>query len=72
MRSRLVHHMQDGRTPQERMSNIRAVYGNRHAKPATTGRIMVRNMQETGSRPLPLHDDAEVPDSSKEFLLHLL
>jgi hypothetical protein len=64
--------MQDERTPQEQMSNIRAVHGNRHAKPTTTGRIMVQNMQETGSRPLSLHDDAEVSDSSKEFLLHLL
>jgi hypothetical protein len=33
---------------------------------------MVGNMQENGSRPLSLYDDAEVPDSSKEFLLHLL
>jgi hypothetical protein len=72
MRSHLVHHMQNERTPQEQMPNIRIVYGNRYAKPATTGRIMVRNMQETGSRPLSLHDDAEIPDSSKEFILHLL
>jgi hypothetical protein len=40
--------------------------------PATTGRVMVRNMQETGSRPLSLHNDAEIPDSSEEFILHLL
>jgi hypothetical protein len=33
---------------------------------------MVRDMQEIGSRPLSLHNDAEVPYSSKEFLLHLL
>jgi hypothetical protein len=64
--------MQDERTPQERVPNIRAVYGSRYAKPITNGRAMVRNMQETGSRPLPLHDDAEIPDSPKEFILHLL
>ena len=64
--------MQDGRRPQERISNIRAIYGNKHAKPATTGMTMVQNMKETGSQPLSLHDDAEVPESSKEFLLHVL
>jgi hypothetical protein len=54
------------------MSNIHTVYGDGDAKPATMGRIMVRNMQETRSRPLPLHDDAEIPKSPKELILHLL
>jgi hypothetical protein len=64
--------MKDKRTPQEKMSNNHAGYGNRYAKPVTTGRIMVQNMQETGPRPLSLDDDAEIIDSSKEFILHLL
>jgi hypothetical protein len=33
---------------------------------------MVRNMQETMARPLPLHDDAEIPNSPQELILHLL
>jgi hypothetical protein len=72
MRSCLVYHMQDIRTPQEQMSNIRAVYGNRNAKSVTYKRIVVRNLQKIGSRPLSLHDDAEISDSLEELIFHLL
>jgi hypothetical protein len=64
--------MQDGRTPQEQMPNIRVVHGNMYSKSVTTWRIMVRNMQETRSRPLSLHNDVEILDNPKKFILHLL
>jgi hypothetical protein len=54
------------------MSDIRAVYGNRHAKPAATGGTMVRNLIETGSQTLPLHADAKISNSPNEIILHIL
>jgi hypothetical protein len=54
------------------MPNICTVYGEWEAKTTTTGRIMLRNMKETGSQPLPLHDDAEIPNIPKKLILHIL
>jgi hypothetical protein len=64
--------MEDEWTPQERMANVHAVYGSRYSKSITTRRTMVRNLQKIGSRPLSLHDDEEILDNPKEFILHLL
>ena len=64
--------MQDERPPQERIPNIRTKYGSMNAKPITNRRTMVRNLQKTGSRPLSLHDDAEILDSPEDLILYLL
>jgi hypothetical protein len=72
MRSRLVYNVQDERPPQERMSNVRIVYGNKNVKSVTTKRTMMQNLQETGSRPFSLYDDEKMLDNPKEFILHLL
>jgi hypothetical protein len=33
---------------------------------------MVQNLQKARPQPLSLHDDAEIPNSSKNLILHLL
>jgi hypothetical protein len=58
MKIHLVHYIQYGRTPQERMSNIHMVYGNTNAKYVTKMRNMVRSLQETGPRSVSLPNDA--------------
>jgi len=51
MRSRLVYYMQDKRTPQERMSNIRVVYGSKNAKSITIGGIWCKICKKSSHDP---------------------